>query len=174
MIKVVVASTNPVKIQAVQEAFTPFFNNSFEVEGFEVSSGIKEQPLSDQETFIGASNRVDNLKKKYPGADFYIGIEGGVDLFGGNYFHGFGWVYILSGDKVSFSRSSTFPLTAEISQMIQEGKELGPITDELFGLKESKKKGGIIGVLTNGVVDRKELYIQPIQFALIPFIKNFT
>lgn len=172
MMKVVVASENPVKIKAVEEAFLSFFRVQVDILAIDVPSGVKEQPLTDKETFEGASNRVKNSRNIFPEADYWVGIEGGVDLFDSDYYHAFGWVYIMSKEKVSFSRSSTFPLTIQITEMIKQGKELGDITDELFGLKESKKKGGIIGVLTNGVVDRKELYVQPVQFALIPFLNH--
>lgn len=172
MIKVVVASVNPVKIKAVEEAFLSFFRVQVDIQAIDVPSGIKEQPLSDLETFTGALNRVKNSRNIFPEADYWVGIEGGVDLFESVYYHAFGWVYIMSKVKESFSRSSTFPLSMEITKMINQGKELGTITDELYGLKESKKKGGIIGVLTNGVVDRKDLYVQPVQFALIPFLNH--
>jgi len=172
MIKVVVASLNPVKNKAVEEAFLTLFKVKIDIQSIDVPSEVKEQPLSDLETFKGASNRAKNSRNIFPEADYWVGIEGGVDLFESDYYHAFGWVYIMRGEKVSFSRSSTFPLSIEITDMINKGKELGTITDELFGLKESKKKGGIIGVLTNGVVDRKELYVQPVQFALIPFLNH--
>ncbi len=172
MIKVVVASVNPVKVKAVEEAFLSFFKVKVNIQSVDVPSGVKEQPLTDLETFTGASNRVKKSRNIIPDADYWVGIEGGVDLFESDYYHAFGWVFIMKGEKESFSRSSTFPLSIEITDMINQGKELGAITDELFGLKESKKKGGIIGVLTNGIVERKELYVQPVQFALIPFLNH--
>ena len=38
--------------------------------------------------------------------------------------------------------------------------------------KNTKQKGGAIGFLTNGVMDRKDLYVQGLIVALVPFIKK--
>jgi inosine/xanthosine triphosphatase len=172
MIRVVVASVNPVKVNAVNEAFVSIFKESIEIFSIEVASGVCDQPLTDAETYLGAANRAKEAKNKLQEADYWVGIEGGVDSFGGDFFHAFGWVYIMGREMEGFSRSASFPLTLEISQLILQGKELGVITDELFGLHQSKQKGGMIGVLTGGAVDRRALYVQPIQFALIPFINK--
>ena len=49
---VLVASKNPVKIEATREAFSKYFEN-FEVMGIEVDSGVAKQPIN-EETFEGA------------------------------------------------------------------------------------------------------------------------
>lgn len=54
--KIAVGSTNPVKINAVINACTGTWPDVV-VEGFEVSSGVDDQPRSDDETMTGAVNR---------------------------------------------------------------------------------------------------------------------
>lgn len=59
MITILVGSTNPVKIAAAKESFAQFFpEEDLHVEGIGVASGIPDQPMSDDETFQGAKNRV--------------------------------------------------------------------------------------------------------------------
>jgi inosine/xanthosine triphosphatase len=72
--KILVGSTNPVKVQAVKEAFSRFFKG-VEVVGRKVDSGVPDQPFGD-DTFRGARNRAYALMKDR--ADFYVGLEGGV------------------------------------------------------------------------------------------------
>lgn len=43
--------------------------------GISVASGVSDQPSTDNETFQGAYNRVQNVRKEYPEADFWVGIE---------------------------------------------------------------------------------------------------
>ena len=71
----------------------------------------------------------------------------------------------------SQARSATFPLPPVVVRRIKNGEELGPIMDELFQKKESKKKGGAVGLLTNGLISRDALYAQPLIMALIPFLQ---
>jgi len=67
MKKIVVASKNPVKIKASTLAFKQMFpEESFEVIGVQVPSFVPDQPMSDEDTYIGAVNRAENAKLKHP------------------------------------------------------------------------------------------------------------
>jgi non-canonical (house-cleaning) NTP pyrophosphatase len=77
--KVVIASHNPAKIRAVNEAFTlQFPGKNFDFIPASVESGVSDQPFSDKETRHGARNRARNACEMHPGADFWIGLEGGA------------------------------------------------------------------------------------------------
>lgn len=77
MIKIIVASKNPVKIDAVKDGLKAFLKESFEITGVSVPSGVSDQPMSDAETLEGAESRVKNARQLFPGFDYYVGIEGG-------------------------------------------------------------------------------------------------
>ena len=80
MKKVVVASANPVKVEAVQIGFAKMFpDESFEVKGVPATSEVSAQPMSSDETLMGAMNRANNVSKLVTEADYWIGIEGGVE-----------------------------------------------------------------------------------------------
>lgn len=79
MKKIIIASQNPVKINAVAAAFGKMFpDETFETEGVSASSGVSDQPKTDSETFEGAMNRAENASRMADG-DFWVGIEGGVE-----------------------------------------------------------------------------------------------
>jgi non-canonical (house-cleaning) NTP pyrophosphatase len=52
-----------------------------------------------------------------------------------------------------------------------DGLELGEADDRFFNRNNSKQQDGAIGILTDGRIDRKELYRPGVIFALIPFIR---
>lgn len=72
--RVVVGSTNEVKVNSVRLAFKPYYDAK--VVGVEVESGVGAQPLG-EETFLGARRRAANAMKKQA-CDFAVGIEGGI------------------------------------------------------------------------------------------------
>ena len=61
MMKILVGSQNPVKIEATKEAFSTYFGK-VEVRGIKVDSKVSNQPTND-ETFHGARNRAFGLKR---------------------------------------------------------------------------------------------------------------
>ena len=171
---VVVASTNPVKVETVKQAFSSVFPNIlFEFRGVKAASGIPDQPLSDKETLQGAINRVSDARKLLPGADFYVGLEGGVEDIN-NELHEFAWIVIESmNGKVGKGKTCTFlapPIFRKL--VLEDGKEVGDASDIVFGQNNSKQNMGAIGLLTNGVIDRTELYRHAVVSALIPFIQE--
>jgi inosine/xanthosine triphosphatase len=168
MIKVVVASKNPVKVNAVLGGFSSYFHEVY-VEKVEVNSGVSDQPLSDEETRKGAIIRAKNAKKSFKDADFWVGIEGGIES-GDFSLTAFAWVVILSADKSGESRTTTFQLPTKVAELIAQGYELGHANDIVFGQTNSKQKHGAVGLLTKNQIDRTALYQQAVQLALVPFI----
>lgn len=173
MKKIIIASKNPVKIQAVKNGFQKMFpDGEFEFIGKSIDSGVADQPLSNSETYLGASNRVKSAEQRYPEAEFYVGIEGGVERLK-NEMQAFAWVVIKSLDKIGKSKTSTFYLPKQIIDLILEGKELGEADDIVFGLDNSKQQNGAVGILTNNVMTRKSYYTEAVVLALIPFINEY-
>lgn len=169
--RVVVASHNPVKIGAVKEAFgSQFPDVEIELAPVSVSSGVTDQPMTDAETLLGARNRVINAREAEPGADFWVGLEGGLDTFDGQLM-AFAWMAIGGpGGVVSESRSATLPLPPAVQELIQSGHELGDANDKVFVTINSKHGGGAYGLLTNGLYTRESIYTQTLILALIPFV----
>ena len=167
--KVIIASKNPVKINAVKIGFGQTFpNNSFSFEGKSLPSGVSDQPMSNQETILGATNRANNAQVNFPDADFWVGIEGGIESVEDDMM-AFAWIVITSNKQIGKGRTGTFFLPKKVTALIQQGMELGEADDIVFGDSNSKQKSGAVGLLTNNIIDRTQLYVPAITLALIPF-----
>ncbi|KAH8881761.1 Maf/Ham1 [Thozetella sp. PMI_491] len=171
---VVVASQNPVKIKAALKGFTSMFPGStYTTVGVSVPSGVPDQPMSDDETLQGALNRIRNAREAKPGADFYIGLEGGLHTEG-SCFQSFAWIAVEDkAGRKGKARSATYYLPEEVSKLVRGGMELGHADDVVFGRSNSKQVNGSTGILTDDAVDRSTFYEQAVILALIPF-KNPT
>ncbi len=162
---IVVASLNPAKLAAVESAFAEAFDEPVSVRGVSVSSGVSDQPMTDQETLAGARNRVANAREAEPDADYWVGLEAGID---GS--HTFAWMVINNGSLNGEARSASLPLPPAVMARIREGKELGTVMDEQFNTENIKQKGGAIGLLTGNILTRSSVYHQSLVLALIPFL----
>lgn len=171
MKRIVVASQNPVKRQATRRGFERMFpNQSFDIVARSVDSGVSDQPTSDAETLQGAITRAQNAADAEPRADFWVGIEGGIEERAGRMM-AFAWVVIQGREATGKARSGAFVLPEPVAALVREGKELGTADDIVFDRSGSKRDAGAVGLLTNGVIDRTQLYEQPVILALAP-IKN--
>ena len=164
--KVIVASLNPAKINAVKSAFEASFpNETFDFVGLNVASGVADQPMTNDETHTGALNRVANAKSANNDADFYVGLEAGIE---GNVT--FAWMVIESADKRGESRSASLMLPPVVIDKLKHANELGDVMDEVFGTENIKQKGGAISLLTHDLLTRSSVYHQALILALIPFV----
>lgn len=168
--KIIVASHNPVKLNAVKLGFAEMFpGQTAEVVASEVDSGVPDQPMSEEETLQGAHNRVDKISTAKVGADYWVGIEGGVEKYSDE-LAVFAWVIIKSKTgKYGRGRTNTFFLPHKVSELVKQGKELGDASDQIFSQKNSKQKQGSIGLLTDGKMDRTTSIMHAVMLALIPF-----
>jgi inosine/xanthosine triphosphatase len=173
-VKVVVASTNPVKVQAVRTGFACMFpGQEFEITAVSVPSGVSVQPSTDVETLQGALNRARNAALVHPQADYWVGVEGGTDqddeVFPGEMYT-FAWIVVQSRDRLGKGRTGAFYLPPAVADLVRQGVELGDADDIVFGRSNSKQQNGAIGLLTGDVIDRAALYEPAVIFALIPFV----
>ena len=169
MKKVIITSKNPVKMNAVKIGFEKMFpSEKFEFEGVSVPSGVKDQPIDNQETMTGAINRAENAKADFPNADFWVGIEGGIEKIDSE-MEAFAWVVVKSNEISGKARTGTFFLPKKVVELIDAGKELGEADDIVFGHTNSKQKNGAVGILTGNIVVRTSYYTEAIILALIPF-----
>ena len=169
MKKVIIASKNPVKINATKIGFKKMFpNDNFEFENVSVPSDVSDQPRDSQETMLGASNRATNACSAAANADYWVGIEGGIER-SGKEMESFSWIVIKSNDTAGKARTGTFFLPKKVVELIDSGKELGDAGNIVFEQTNLKQKGGSVGLLTDNVIDRTKFYSEAVVLALIPF-----
>lgn len=173
VLKVVVTSFNPVKIEAARQAFISQFPlHVAQIIPVHVDPGVADQPMSDEETRLGARNRVALARQKVPDADYWVGMEGGLDFFDRRLM-AFAWMVVAArGERISETRSATLPLPPEVQRLVAGGLELGEANDRVFSTLNSKQGGGAYGLLTNGLMTRESIYTQTLILALIPFVNR--
>lgn len=166
---VVVASRNPAKRRAVQRAFADVLPGSaLRVESLSVPSGVKDQPDADEETRRGAHQRVRAAQAARPGADFWVGLEGGLERIGGVWLAS-AWMVVRAADgRVGEARTPTLPLPPDVQALLEGGMELGEANDRVFATTDSKQGGGAFGLLTGGRLTRSGVYAQTLALALLP------
>lgn len=166
---IVIASKNPVKIKAVKQAFARMFpGQMFQLESVAVASGVSDQPKSDDEILKGAETRANNAKIEKSNADYWVGIEGGIEdtQFG---MTAFAWIVVMSEKQIGRGRTGIFFLPERVAQLVRQGKELGEANDIVFNRSNSKQSDGAIGLLTGNVIDRTKLYEHGVIMALVSF-----
>ncbi len=170
MKKVIVASTNPVKINSTEIGFTKMFpGETFVIRGVPAPSEVSDQPMSEEETIKGATNRVNNVSRLEPEADYWVGIEGGLELIDEE-LAAFAWVVVKSKDRmIGKGSTGSFFLPPKVTEHIKQGKELGEADDIVFGTSNSKQANGAVGILTGDVLTRTTFYEPAVILALIPF-----
>lgn len=167
--RIVVASKNPVKINATKLAFEKMFPGvTYSLDGINFPSGVADQPMTDNETLTGALNRATKARAAEPNADFWVGLEGGLEEKN-NVMEVFAWIIVLSKDKIGQSRTSTFELPEKIADLIRGGMELAHADDKVFGRANSGHENGSVGLMTSDVVTRTTYYEQAVILAFIPF-----
>lgn len=171
--KVVVASTNPVKIGAAQEAFATLFPDAaLEIVPVNVDSGVGDQPDSDDATRRGARTRAVRARDELPEAHCWVGLEGGIEVVD-EQLMAFAWMAVQGrSGAISEARSVTLPLPPAIKELVAAGAELGEANDRVFSTVNSKQGGGAFGLLTDGLYTREGIYSQTLIIALTPFVNE--
>lgn len=168
--RIIVGSTNKVKIGAVEAVFRQYYPDC-EVVGIATPSGVAEQPMSEQETIRGARSRAQRAILSDAKADYGVGLEGGVVEGEGGVMFSCAWACIVSRDgREGMGGGLYFELPKGVAGGIRTGGELGPLMDQLTGEQGNKHKSGAIGVFTKGKLDRTEAYSHLVYSALVKFV----
>jgi inosine/xanthosine triphosphatase len=165
---VAAGTANPAKLKPVQTVFGQVFEGA-QVQGLSVPSGVREQPIGEEETELGAVNRAKAALAGVPGASWGVGLEGGV-RFGSQGCFLFGAVAVAGGTRLEVGRTAELRLPPSVAERIQAGEELGPIMDGLSGVQNIKQKGGTVGFLTNALLSRADVWQMGLTLTLAPFL----
>jgi inosine/xanthosine triphosphatase len=147
-----------------------FPGEDFSFEGVSIDSWVSDQPMTDGETYSWAKNRVYNMKEQVSNADYYVGIEWGIEKQW-NDMECFARVVIVSWEIVWKAKSAMFFLPDSMVELIDEWIELWEADDRIFGDINSKQKTGTVGKLTGDIITRTSYYVEPVILALIPHKK---
>jgi inosine/xanthosine triphosphatase len=159
----------------------------FEIVGREVPSGVRETPLNLAESMAGARNRAEALvqiarEEKLPWR-YFIGLEGGLDVVE-EPFHaesGFlklrrivflsGWAYVTDGtEHGAFGQSGAIELPESLAaEVIDKGVSLSVAIDAFAARQGVRDAEGAWGVLTAGLITRRDSFRIAATNAFAPF-----
>lgn len=159
---VAVGSLNPVKIEAVREVMEKIYGN-VRIFAVDVKSGVPEQPFGD-ETKQGAVNRAKGALGSHK---LGVGIEAGVFEMYDSLYDVQHCAIIDQEGRITLGMGSGFRYPDKVIEKVRGGKTVGESMKEVY--KESVGKTyGAIGLLSKGLLDRKELTKQSVIAAMVP------
>lgn len=162
-VRVAVGSLNRVKVEAVREVMESIYG-SVRIYAVDAKSGVPDQPF-EEETHRGAINRA---REALGDRDLSVGIEAGVfDLYGEliDIQH----CAIIDRDgRTTVGMGSGFAYPPAIAELVRSGLTVGQAVDRTYGKTSVGHSEGAIGMLSKGIIDRKELTKQSVLAAMIP------
>jgi inosine/xanthosine triphosphatase len=164
--KIVVGSTNPVKIAAAKVVFARLDPDA-EIANRAVESGVPIQPWGDEETRAGAINRARAALAS--DAAYGVGFEGGLleTEYG---LMTCAWCAVVDGaGRLGLGGGVNVLLPAAVAEAVRAGQELGAVMDQLTGEHNTKQHEGAVGILTGGLSDRQRAYEHMLALALASF-----
>lgn len=142
-----------------------------------VSSGVSDQPKTLAETTQGARNRAERAAAAAGGNNaFGIGMESGLFESEGRLFDVCACA-IYDGDEMHIGYSCAWELPPAVSEkVLKEGMDLTQAFNACNVCNDPKigEKGGVIGLLTGGRVNRPDYTRQSIEMAILTLKYNHT
>jgi inosine/xanthosine triphosphatase len=181
-IHIAVGSTRRPKLLAVEEAVASFKDKlcagvAPTVRGYEVESGVGHTPVSREELIRGARQRAEALCKmlrdsREP-ADFFVGLEGGLDLVMENGIRRVflqSWAYVSDGARGYCGCSGSVELPEALAKEVLVRKtELAAAIDRFAGEVGVRDGQGAWGVLTGNLLTRQESFRLAVVAGFAPF-----
>jgi inosine/xanthosine triphosphatase len=181
-LRIAVGSTRRPKLNAVNEAvvaIAPLLASAVcsEVLGYEVESGVSHTPASREELMQGARQRAEKLHQKLLGensaADFYIGLEGGLDIICESAQRRVfleSWAYVSDGTAGHFGCSGSMELPEALAEeVLSGGTELGVAIDNYAGAVGIRDGQGAWGILSANLITRQDSFRLAVIAAFAPF-----
>ncbi|EGG25190.1 hypothetical protein DFA_03438 [Cavenderia fasciculata] len=175
MVIVAVGSTNKSKIRAVQIALEQVFplEQTHQVLAVSVESSVSAQPMDDDEAIKGAEHRAKVALEKEPTALYGVGLEGGVHKIGDKWFE-CGWIVTVDRNgRTGISSTSRFEMPKLVmNEIIDNGKELAEVMDQITSKTDVRSNEGAMGIFTNGLLHRDHVYSHAVIFSFSKFVTS--
>jgi len=180
--RIAVGSTRRPKLNAVREAAALFKEMlapkmDLEIQGYEVESGVGHTPASREELMCGARQRAEALVKRLrstgESADYFVGLEGGLDVAVENGRRCVlleSWAYVTDGWRGHFGCSGSIELPEALAEdVLSNGTELSEAIDRFAGAVGIRDAQGAWGVLSGDLISRQEAFRVAVVAAFAPF-----
>jgi inosine/xanthosine triphosphatase len=182
-IPVAVGSLRQPKLNAVRDALSAIGERlvpgaCYEVIGVDVPSGVRHTPLSSAETMAGARARVEALQalacQRGESWRYFLGLEGGLDLVddaGRRRVFLQSWACVSDGDgRTGWGQAGSILLPDALAgEVVDRGVELGVAIDRFAGSHGIRDSQGAWGVLSRGLIMRRDAFRVAVCNAFAPF-----
>lgn len=181
--RIIVGSANPVKLAATADTFRDLLRPAssvpflLEVTGKDVPSGVSDQPRSLEETVVGAHNRANKVGEAHGFADdtVFVGIESGLMRvnpapYGSKYDLDVCAAVILFSGFWSLGLSGAWMVPRDIMAAVNRHETNLDAASKFAGYTGKDRVGqeeGLIGVLTQGRINRKAYTRQALDMAAV-------
>ena len=182
MSNILVASTNPNKLQGTKQAFETFpeILKEVGVKGEKVQKVVPALPIGFKQTLKGAKTRAEFLFNKYAqDYDFYVGLECGVYVIDNNnnqHQHAVALTvaYIIESKTTnrSFGVGPGLVLPTSFNRFLTKDDGLTEFANSISNIPNLRKKAGIPGLIFNNKVTRKQFNFLAVLLALGPFVNK--
>jgi inosine/xanthosine triphosphatase len=165
-LRVVVGSTNPVKIKAVRNVMGRILR-SCDISDLKVETTVGEQPF-EEATLAGAKERAQAALEH---GDLGVGIEAGVFSREDGLYD---IQYCAIADRagwITVGHGTGFMYPPRIAEMVRSGMAVNQAFERIHDIFNIGKKEGAIGFLTKGMLTREQLTEQSVMAAMIPRLR---
>lgn len=183
---IAVGSENKPKLEAVRKAARKYFPKGtyLDVVGVAAESGVSNHPISPSEARRGALNRAVAAYEGFTDADYWVGIEGGLEEITVIVPETFErqvekrWIesgYCLVMDRkarFAYGQSGSVRVPDHLINSIMCGKDLSSAIEEHFGISRIGDSGGYTDWLTGGALNRADSYVPGLIAAFSELMNN--
>ena len=179
---IAVGSKNPVKIQAVKQAFNRLFPHlHVHVMAYAVCSAATDQPIGMDQILHGATHRAaqvrelcshSNFDPSSPHPEYYVGIEAGFVPLPDTRYLNFQFCVIQDNEgheTIGSGSGLSFPPTIIKRLIADRTLELADLMASISHNADIKHQEGAVGFYSQGLINRLEITQQSVEMALIPF-----
>jgi len=154
--------------------------SDIEIIAREVKTGVPAMPLTDEHLMTGAKTRAlavrDALIGEETSAELYVGLEGGfhtINVPGEQHTFLRGWAFVTDGSRGSFGASPSIVVPkAIVREVVDSGRELADVIDEVAGEHDVRSRQGAWGVLSRDLFTRAMSFETALVAAFAPFYNS--
>ncbi|MCO5215296.1 MAG: inosine/xanthosine triphosphatase [Thermomicrobiales bacterium] len=172
MIRVAIGSCSQYKIDATRDAMRLVLpDEPLDVVSVDAASGVSAQPMSNEESIQGARNRA-RVALQATGADIAIGIENGLSEVDDVWFANT-WIAAIDAHGGEGLASTIHrPVPPRLMTRIHSGWELSDAVREEIPAEVRERYVGLIGIITNGVLNRHDVLRDGIVVAMSSLLQS--
>lgn len=181
-ITLALGSTRAAKINALHSSLARIAEidaawRDAEIIARDVETDAPAMPLNDTELAYGARARAHAVRRQLTeekiSAELCVGLEGGfhtVKLDGAEHVFLRGWACVTNGERESFGVTPSITVPPFLARRVmEEGRELGDLIDEVAREQDVRSRQGAWGVFSRDLITRAASFETALIAALAPF-----